>query len=259
LIVEEMLMRLENKIAIVTGAAQGIGAATARRFAEEGAKVVLTDVLEKGAAVTAEIREAGHHAVFFQADLSKSKDVKALIRFTVETFGALHVICNVAGINIPGSVLDLDEEIWDKTFDVNVKSMFLTAKYGIPEMKKSGGGSIINMGSANSLVAEPLLSAYVASKGAVLMLTKQMALDFAKDNIRVNCVCPGWVDTTINDAHHSLFGGRQVLEQMIDEIQPIGRVIKPEEIADVNLFLASDESSSMTGSAIVCDGGITAK
>ncbi|ASS75610.1 short-chain dehydrogenase [Tumebacillus algifaecis] len=252
-------MRLQQKTALVTGAAQGIGASTARRFAQEGAQVVLTDVLESGAAVAQEIRDAGGHAEFYRADISKSAEVQALIHFTVERYGALHVICNVAGINIPGSVLDLDEAIWDRTFEVNVKSMFLTAKYGIPEIKKAGGGSIINTGSANSLVAEPLLSAYVASKGGILMLTKQMALDFAKDNIRVNCVCPGWVDTTINDAHHDLFGGRAVLEQMIEEVQPIGRVIRPEEIADVNLFLASDESSSMTGSAIVCDGGITAK
>lgn len=252
-------MRLANKIAIVTGAAQGIGAATARRFAQEGAQVVLTDVLESGAGVAQEIRDGGGQAEFFRADISKAADVQALVAFTVERFGALNIICNVAGINIPGSVVDLDEEIWDRTFAVNVKSMFLTAKYGIPEMQKSGGGSIINTGSANSLVAEPLLSAYVASKGGILMLTKQMALDFAKDNIRVNCVCPGWVDTTINDAHHDLFGGRAVLEAMIDDVQPIGRVIRPEEIADVNLFLASDESSSMTGSAIVCDGGITAK
>lgn len=252
-------MRLANKIAIVTGAAQGIGAATARRFAQEGAQVVLTDVLESGAGVAQEIRDGGGQAEFIRADISKAADVQALVAFTVERFGALNIICNVAGINIPGSVVDLDEEIWDRTFAVNVKSMFLTAKYGIPEMQKSGGGSIINTGSANSLVAEPLLSAYVASKGGILMLTKQMALDFAKDNIRVNCVCPGWVDTTINDAHHDLFGGRAVLEAMIDDVQPIGRVIRPEEIADVNLFLASDESSSMTGSAIVCDGGITAK
>ncbi|ARU62496.1 short-chain dehydrogenase [Tumebacillus avium] len=252
-------MRLADKIAIVTGAAQGIGAATARRFAQEGARVVLTDVLESGAGVAQEIRDGGGQAEFFRADISKAADVQALVAFTVERFGALNIICNVAGINIPGSVVDLEEEIWDRTFAVNVKSMFLTAKYGIPEMQKSGGGSIINTGSANSLVAEPLLSAYVASKGGILMLTKQMALDFAKDNIRVNCVCPGWVDTTINDAHHDLFGGRAVLETMIADVQPIGRVIRPEEIADVNLFLASDESSSMTGSAIVCDGGITAK
>ncbi len=252
-------MRLANKVAIVTGAAQGIGAATARKYAREGAKVVLTDLLDKGSAVAQEIRDEGFDCVFFQADIAKSSDVQALIQHAVQTYGALHVICNVAGINIPGSVVDLDESIWDLTFAVNVKSMFLTAKYGIPEMIKCGGGSIINTGSANSFVAEPMLSAYVASKGGILMLTKQMALDFAKDNIRVNCVCPGWVDTTINDAHHDLFGGRAVLEATIEEVQPIGRVISPEEIADVNLFLASDESSSMTGSAIVCDGGITAK
>jgi NAD(P)-dependent dehydrogenase (short-subunit alcohol dehydrogenase family) len=252
-------MRLAGKVAIVTGAARGIGAAIAKRFAAEGAKVVVSDILELGADVAQEIRDAGRDAVFCRTDVSKAADVQQLVATALQEYGALNVLVNNAAINVPGSVLDLTEEIWDRTMEVNLKSMFLTSKYAIPEMKKAGGGSIVNIGSANSMVAEPLLTAYVASKGGVLMLTKAMALDFALDQIRVNCICPGWVDTTINDAHAALFGGREKVLESVADFQPIGRPIQPEEIANVALFLASDESSAMTGSAVVPDGGYTAK
>lgn len=252
-------MRLFDKVAIVTGAGRGIGAAIARRYAEEGAAVVVTDVVAVGEEVAREIAERGGKAVFFQADVSRAEDVQALIRFAKERFGVPAILCNNAAINIPGSVVELAEEVWDRTMEVNVKSMFLTSKYVIPEMAAAGGGSIVNMASANSFVAEPRLSAYVTSKGAILMLTKQMALDFAADNIRVNCICPGWVDTTFNDAHADLFGGRDKVLESIGEIHPIGRTITPVEIANVAVFLAADESSAMTGSAVVVDGGLSAK
>ncbi|MED4754562.1 glucose 1-dehydrogenase [Brevibacillus choshinensis] len=252
-------MRLQNKIAIVTGAARGIGAAIAHRYAEEGARVVATDISTVGEEVVAEIVSKGGTAVFFQADVSKSADVQALIAFAKETYGVPSVLCNNAAINIPGSVIELEEEVWDRTMEVNVKSMFLTSKYCLPEMIAAGGGSVVNMASANSFAAEPRLSAYVTSKGAIHMLTKQMALDFAADNVRVNCICPGWVDTTFNDAHADLFGGRDNVLKSIADFQPIGRTIQPVEIANVAVFLAADESSAMTGSAVVVDGGLTAK
>ncbi|MGE5704146.1 MAG: SDR family NAD(P)-dependent oxidoreductase [Clostridia bacterium] len=252
-------MRLLNKIALVTGAARGIGAAIARRFGEEGAAVVVTDVMAEGEEVARDIVNKGGTAAFIQADVSKAADVVKMLAFAKETFGVPTVICNNAAINVPGSVVELDEEIWDRTMAVNVKSMFLTSKYFIPEMVEAGGGSIINMASANSFAAEPRLSAYVTSKGAIHMLTKQMALDFAADQIRVNCICPGFVDTTFNDAHADLFGGRDAVLQSISDFQPIGRTIQPVEIANVAVFLASDESSAMTGSAVVVDGGVTAK
>jgi len=252
-------MRLSDKIAIVTGAARGIGAAIAQRYTEEGAFVVATDISAAGAAVAAEIVGKGGHAVFFQADVSKAADVQALLAFTKETYGVPSVLCNNAAINVPGSVIELEEEVWDRTMEVNVKSMFLTCKYCVPEMIAAGGGSVVNMASANSFAAEPRLSAYVTSKGAIHMLTKQMALDFAADNVRVNCICPGWVDTTFNDAHADLFGGRDAVLQQIGDFQPIGRTIQPIEIANVAVFLAADESSAMTGSAVVVDGGLTSK
>ncbi|MDR7318973.1 SDR family oxidoreductase [Brevibacillus nitrificans] len=252
-------MRLQNKIAIVTGAARGIGAAIAQRYAEEGAWVVATDISAAGEEVVAEITAKGQKAVFFQADVSKAADVKALLAFAKETYGAPTILCNNAAINVPGSVIELEEEVWDRTMEVNVKSMFLTCKYVVPEMIEAGGGSVVNMASANSFAAEPRLSAYVTSKGAIHMLTKQMALDFAADKVRVNCICPGWVDTTFNDAHADLFGGRENVLQSISEFQPIGRTIQPIEIANVAVFLASDESSAMTGSAVLVDGGLTSK
>lgn len=256
---EVLRMRLLGKVAIVTGAGRGIGAAIAKRFAKEGAKVVVSDIIDQGAEVAEEIQNAGGDAEFFRIDVSDSNQVQNLINYTVEHFGALHVICNNAGINVPGKIENITEEVWDRTMDVNVKSMYLTTKFGIPELRKSGGGSIINLGSVNSLVAEPMLSAYVASKGAILMLTKAIALDYAKENIRANCICPGWVNTTINDAHANLMGGIENVLNSIDDFQPIGRVIHTEEIANVALFLASDESSAMTGSAVVVDGAMTAK
>jgi len=254
-----MGMRLSGKVAIVTGAGRGIGRASALAFAREGAKVVLADIHEENLrAAYEEVRGLGD-ARMLVTDVAKAADVERLIRFTVDTFGRLDVLFNNAGILIPNPVTELDEETWDRTIDVNLKSVFLGCKYAIPEMLKSGGGSIINMGSVNSLVAEPFLPAYCASKGGILMLTKQVALDYAKHNIRVNCICPGWVDTPINTPHAEMMGGVEKVLATIDEWQPIGRQGRPEEIANVAVFLASDESSFMTGSAVVVDGGMTAK
>ncbi|KOO48933.1 SDR family NAD(P)-dependent oxidoreductase [Viridibacillus arvi] len=252
-------MRLEGKVAIVTGGARGIGEAIVRDFVAEGASVVIADLLEtEGNALATELQEMGYDVYFHKTDVSSEDSIKALRNFTLGTFSKLDVVCNNAAINIPGAVTELSEDTWTRTMDVNVKSQFLMGKHTVPLMQKQGKGSIINMGSANSFVAEPRLSAYVASKGAILMLTRAMALDYAKDNIRVNCICPGWVDTTLNDAHAELYGGRDVVLQDLSSIQPIGRAINPSEIAKVATFLASDDSSCMTGSPVIADGGITA-
>lgn len=252
-------MRLNNKIAIVTGAARGIGLAVAKRYAEEGAKVVLADIAEEGEQAAAQLREAGYEARFCRTDVASGESVEALAAFTRECFGSPDIVVNNAAINIPGSIMELSEEVWDRTYAVNVKSMFLLSRAVVPDMVQKGGGAIINMGSANSYVAEPRLAGYVSSKGAILMLTKSMALDFALDGIRVNCICPGWVDTSFNDDHADLYGGRDEVLKGIRDIHPIGRTIQPSEIADVALFLGSDEASAITGAGIVVDGGYTAK
>ena len=249
--------RLDGKVVIVTGAGGGIGRAMARKLAQEGAMVAAADISEERLAGTA----AGLDGTIRtqHCDVSKAVEVERLVADTVAAFGKLTTICNNAGISIPARVTDLSEEDWDRTIGVNLKGVYLGCKYAIPEMLKGGGGSVINVGSVNSLVAEPFLAAYCASKGGVLMLTKQIALDFARDNIRANCICPGWVDTPINWPHAEMMGGLgQVLETLPDW-QPIGRQGYPEEIASVAVFLASDESSFMTGSAVVVDGGMTAK
>ncbi|OAA90860.1 SDR family NAD(P)-dependent oxidoreductase [Clostridium coskatii] len=252
-------MRLKNKVAIVTGSAKGIGEAIVRDFVNEGARVIISDILEtEGQALAEELQKKGYSVYFFKTDVSSEKNIQELVKFTVEKFGTINILCNNAAVNIPGSVIELTEDIWNKTMDVNVKSHFLVSKHVIPVMQKAGGGSIVNTASANSFVAEPRLSAYVASKGAILMLTRAMALDFAKDNIRVNCICPGWVDTTFNDAHAELFGGREAVLNDLASVQPIGRPIAPMEIAKIATFLASDDSSCMTGSPVIADGGITA-
>lgn len=252
-------MRLNEKVAIVTGGARGIGEAIVRDFTNEGAKVVIADLLVKeGEELAQVLRGEGHEVYFFKTDVSSEENIKDLVAFTIDKFSKINVLVNNAAINIPGSVIELTEEIWNKTMDVNVKSQFLVSKHAIPHIKEAGGGSIVNTASANSYVAEPRLSAYVTSKGAILMLTKAMALDFAADNIRVNCVCPGWVDTTLNDAHAELYGGREEVLKDLAAVQPIGRPIAPMEIAKVTTFLASDDSSCMTGSGVLADGGLTA-
>ena len=249
--------RLKGKICIVTGAGSGIGRATAIRFAEEGAWVTAVDI--DGDAVEATVREIGGAAVAVQADVSVAAQVKAYTDATVERWGGLHVVFNNAGVNLPGVFHEATDEVIDRTLNVNVKGCIYGCRYAIPYMLAGGGGSLINTTSVNGIVAEPFLTIYAMSKGAIVMLSKGIALDYAKQGIRCNALAPSWVDTPINYAHAEMLGGLKEVYATIDSFQPIGRPGEPREIANVALFLASDESSFVTGSVIVADGGMTAK
>ncbi len=252
--------RVAGKVCIVTGAGSGIGRATAIRLAEEGGRVLCADVSADGAAGTAaQIVAAGGEAVDRVADVADPAAVDAMVAAAVERWGGVDVLVNNAGVNIPGLLHEVSDEVIDRTLDVNVKGQIYGCRAVIPVMLERGGGSIVNIASVNGIVSEPFLSVYSASKGASVMLTKGVALDYATQGIRCNVVCPGWVDTPINYAHAELLGGLQHVYDTIGSFQPIGRPGEPREIANVVLFLASDESSFMTGSVVSADGGMTAQ
>jgi dihydroanticapsin dehydrogenase len=249
--------RLSGKVCIVTGAGSGIGKATATRFAEEGAWLTCVDV--NRATVEDVAREIGEQAAAVAADVSDPNQVRAYTDATVERWGGLHVVFNNAGVNLPGVFHEASDDVIDRTLNVNVKGPMYGCRYAIPHMLRWGGGSLINMSSVNGLVAEPFLAVYAASKGAIIMLSKGIALDYVKEGIRCNAIAPGWVDTPINYAHAELLGGIEKVYATIDTFQPIGRPGDPREIANVALFLASDESSFVTGTVIVADGAMTAQ
>lgn len=251
-------MRLEGKVALVTGAGSGIGKLTAKLFASEGAKVVISDVVDDaGQATVEEIRADGGEAAFVHADVSKASDAEAMVRFAVDTFGGLHVLMNNAGIFHPqdDSVTNTPDDVWEKTIAINLKGVFLGCKFGIPAMLESGGGSIINIASFVAIVgaATPQI-AYTASKGGVLAMTREIAVEFARKGVRANSLCPGPIETPLLQ---ELLADPARRQRRLVHI-PMGRFGQAQEIANAALFLASDESSLMTGAALVVDGGITA-
>jgi NAD(P)-dependent dehydrogenase (short-subunit alcohol dehydrogenase family) len=252
--------RVEAKACVVTGAGSGIGQAIAVRLAEEGGKVVCVDINPDSVAQTVEsIQTAGGIAEAFPADVSDPVQANSFIARCVELYGKIDILVNNAGVNLPGIFHEVSNEVIDKTLNVNVKGAMYGSRAAIPHMLSQGSGSIVNISSVNGLVAEPFLTIYAASKGALIMLTKGIALDYAKQGIRCNCICPGWVDTPINYAHAEMLGGLDKVYASIDQFQPIGRPGEPREIAHLALFLASDEASFLTGSIIVADGGMTAQ
>jgi NAD(P)-dependent dehydrogenase (short-subunit alcohol dehydrogenase family) len=251
-------MRLAHKVALITGAGSGIGYESALIFAREGAVVVVADVNDQGGEKTvAEITANGGKAAFVHADVSRAADAEAMVRFAEETFGRLDVIFNNAGImpNTDNSVIDTDEETWDLVMRVNLKGVFLGCKYAIPALMRAGGGSIINVASFVALLgaATPQI-AYTASKGGVLSMTREIAVEFARKGIRANALCPGPVDTPMLAELLSDPARRQ--RRMIHI--PPGRLAQASEIANAALFLASDESSYVNGATFSVDGGITA-
>ena len=249
-------MRLEGKVALITGGARGQGAAEARLFAKEGAKVVMADILdEEGEKLEAELSELGAKCFYTHLDVSDSENWEKAVETVVARFGKIDILVNNAGIAVWGTNDDTTEEIWDTVMDVNAKGVFLGTKHVIPEMKKSGGGSIINISSISGLVGQPTIQpVYNASKGAVRIFTKSTAVQYGRYGIRANSIHPGAIDTDM--ISHRIQGEES--KNRIKNTVPLQRVAKPIEIAYGALFLASEESSYMTGSEMVIDGGVTA-
>jgi len=248
--------QLHAKTALITGGASGIGRATARLFACAGAAVAIADLNEQaGQAVAEEIVNNGGRAIFETADVTRGADCKRIVERAMREFGGIHILFNNAGIIRRASVLELSEEDWDRVMAVNVKSMFLMSREVILLMAQAGGGSIINMASGWGLAAGPKAAVYCASKGAVVLLTKAMAVDHGPQNIRVNCICPGDTDTAMLRSEAQQL--REPTDRFLEEAarRPLGRVGRPEEIAQAALYLASDAASFVTGTALVVDGG----
>jgi len=251
-------MRLANKVAVITGAGSGIGRESALLFAREGARVVVADVNDDaGQAVVEELRGAGGEAVYVRADVSKGADAEGMVRAAEESFGRLDVLFNNAGISHArdDDAVATEEEVWDLTMNINLKGVFLGCKYGIPALRRAGGGSIINTASFVALLgaATPQL-AYTASKGGVLAMTRELAVIHARENIRVNALCPGPLRTELLMKYLDTEEKRQ--RRLVHV--PMGRFGEAREIAQAALFLASDESSFTTGATFLVDGGITA-
>jgi len=248
-------MRLKDKVMVVTGGGSGIGQASALRCALEGARVVIMDIAEPGGVETEKaLKEQGSDGFFLHADVTKAEDWRRTMDAVVGRYGRLDVLFNNAGSNLAKPVTDFTEAEWDGLVDLNLKGVFLGAKHAIPLMLKEGGGSIINTASTFGLIAFPKMPAYCASKGGVIALTRQLALDYARQGIRVNCICPG--PTLTPRIKRYLDSGAANAESILAGV-PMGRFARPEEIASTVLFLASDEASYVTGAALVVDGGQT--
>jgi NAD(P)-dependent dehydrogenase (short-subunit alcohol dehydrogenase family) len=247
---------LAGKTALITGAGSGIGRATALLFAREGARVAVCDInAANGRDTVATIKEAGGQAILVQADVSKAADCQRAITEVIATWGRIDVLFNNAGITRRANALDTTEAEWDMVMNVNVKSIFLMCKYAIPSMQSQGGGSIINTGSGWGLVGGKDALSYCASKGAVVNMTKAMAIDHGPQNIRVNTVCPGDTDTPMLRSEAKELGLEEMALVEAGKSRPLQKVGTPLEIAQAVLFLASDRSSFVTGAALVVDGG----
>ena len=252
-------MRLENKVALITGGTSGIGEATAYLFAREGAKVAITGRDgARGQAVVRRVKDQGGSALFIRTDVRNAGDCKQAVEETVGALGGLDILFNNAGVFFPNNALDCSEEEWDLQIDINLKGTFFMSKYALEPMLKKGSGVIVNNSSGWGLVGGDKAVAYCASKGGVVLLTKAMAVDHGRQGIRVNCICPGDVDTPMLPEDARLRGLDWKTYLAGCENRPLGRIGTPDEVAKVALFLACDDSSFLTGAAIAVDGGGTA-
>ncbi len=249
-------MRLEGKVALISGGSRGQGATEAELFVKEGAKVVIADILEpEGNAVVAQIREGGGDALFTRLDVTSEEDWRDAVEFTLNTYGRLDILINNAAIYMRTPIVQTDLDEWNRIMDINSTGVFLGTKRSVPAMQKSGGGSIINISSTAGLVGSERGSAYGASKGSVRLFTKYTAIQHAGDGIRANSIHPGPIDTDMIADNISTPEGRAESEGRV----PLGRIGTVMDVAYGALFLASDESSFMTGAELVIDGGITAR
>lgn len=246
-------MQLRGKIALVTGAGSGIGKAIAQRFAREGAKVIIATRSDDGKKAAAEIVKNGGEAFFVKTDVSSAASVKKMADAAIKKYKRLDILVNNAGIMPQGTVESMSEKDWDAVIDVNLKSLFLTGKYCVPHLRKTGNAAIINIASEWGLTGGQGVVAYCASKGGVVNMTRALALDYARSGIRVNCICPGPIKTKMLNNFFNLIE-RAIIAKMV----PLGRLGTPDDIANVALFLASDESTYLTGSIISADGGDSA-
>jgi len=254
-----MAGRVSGKVALITGGGSGIGRATAIVFGREGAKVVVADYNRAGGEETVRtIKSAGGEASFIEANVAIAKQVEAMVTRTIETYGRLDCAFNNAGIEgeMGGNIAECSEENWGRIIAINLTGVFLCMKYEIPQMLKHGGGSIVNTASAAGLIGLPGGTAYVASKHGVAGLTKSAALEYARSGIRINAVCPGFIRTAMTER---VMDGGSISEDAMVAAEPIGRIGKPEEIANVVLFLCSDDASFVTGLPMPVDGGYVAQ
>ncbi|MCJ7512549.1 MAG: glucose 1-dehydrogenase [Anaerolineales bacterium] len=252
-------MKLENKVAIVTGGAMGIGKGIAAVFLREGAKVVIADVNRaEGEKAAAELKKSGAGPIFIECDVAQEEAIKRMVEETVNRFKALHVLVNNAGIGVYKTVLDTSTEEWDRCLAVNLRGVFLCSKYAIPHIQAAGGGAIVNIASVHSYQNAGGTAPYAASKGGVVTLTRVMAIDHGKDKIRVNAICPGWIYTPLIQGIFAGDPDPEKAKQAVERRQVLGRLGKPEEVGEAAAFLASDEASYITGASLMVDNGMTA-